>query len=1118
MNHDKIATTIVVAILFVAEGRYILISVIDSPLSLKRIAKLAQSAGAFTRGREYYTADKVRSLDAEADESAFSTKVKGTLLYNQHISFNREYKVIGFECDCPAYAGFNFGACKHVVAALLAIRRWLAERGRIVVNDDDDGMNPTDKQRRKKSDTAPSDWQTLELINKLSDTSAADVRVERTTPSISVELVLYYRVEPALINEYDCGAVYLYTLVEGRKQRVKDIARFVQFVQARQESLFELDDERVLSSEHVEYTENSVPIITWLRAMAADVALSGSAIRLTPYWHNMLLETAIHAELEVGVASGYYGRATLADDAPQLMLKLVTHKYGARLAAAQDDQTLIVINEKYGYLLTNGRIHKVDETLVATYKIVSQIFHSAQGFFVSGADIGSLLGSLLPSLKRIAVVDTTAMSVDKYLIVPLECSLWCEAFGQGIRARLLCHYGDISFNPHLLALESHDLPENLLRDRAAERAMQNVLLQQGFVAAAEGAYQLTSDERIYDFVKHGLATLSAIARVHVDEQLMKLRPRAPHAIRTGARLAGNLLDIDVEYASADKEELIALLAALQLKKRFIRVKSGEFVELDDARLRELSELLTGIHADPASLVNGHVTVPKRMALYVDEMANSRAALELQRDAQFDRLISAVRSPIEFDAPVPDGIQASLRGYQITGYKWLCALAEYGFGGILADDMGLGKTLQAILLIAASFGKQRTQSLIVTPASLTYNWLAECDKFAPHLRVIVVDGNAAQRAEKIARLQDYDVAITTYGILRSDAQKYANIKFRYCFLDEAQHIKNPATLSAKAVKSVCAESCFALTGTPIENTLTELWSIFDFLMPDYLYTHSEFFNRFERPLLDGDKQAADELRKKIGPFVMRRLKKDVLSELPAKIESVSWNEMTAPQRKLYAAHLAAARRELDETIAQKGYSGSGIHIIALLMRMRQICCHPALFVEGYKGGSGKLTQLRELIEDSLSGGHRVLLFSQFTSMLAIIRPLLDEAGVQYFYLDGSTKSSQRLDICNRFNSGEKQMALISLRAGGTGLNLTGADVVIHYDPWWNPAVEDQATDRAHRIGQENVVQVYKMLTKDTIEEKIFELQQRKRALIDTVIQSGETLLSKLSEDEVRALFE
>jgi len=326
------------------------------------------------------------------------------------------------------------------------------------------------------------------------------------------------------------------------------------------------------------------------------------------------------------------------------------------------------------------------------------------------------------------------------------------------------------------------------------------------------------------------------------------------------------------------------------------------------------------------------------------------------------------------------------------------------------------------------------------------------------------------------------------------------------------------LNAKAVKRIKALSYFALTGTPIENTLTELWSIFDFVMPGYLRSHKVFTSRFEIPIVkNGDTAARQELTRHIKPFLLRRMKKAVLKELPEKIESKIVTEMTVEQAKLYEACLLQARTELETELQLSGFEKSQIKILALLTRLRQLCCHPSLFLENYQGGSGKLEALEEMLQDAISGGHRILLFSQFTSMLQLIRQQLDSAGIACHYLDGATPAQERIRLVHAFNAGEKNVFLLSLKAGGTGLNLTGADMVIHYDPWWNPAVEEQATDRAYRIGQNNSVQVLKLITKDTIEEKIYLLQQKKKELIDTLIQPGETVITKLTEAEIRELF-
>ena len=443
------------------------------------------------------------------------------------------------------------------------------------------------------------------------------------------------------------------------------------------------------------------------------------------------------------------------------------------------------------------------------------------------------------------------------------------------------------------------------------------------------------------------------------------------------------------------------------------------------------------------------------------------------------------------------------------------LSNYGFGGILADEMGLGKTIQMIaFLLSEKKEKGQEPSLVIVPTSLVYNWEDEVKRFAPSLKTLVVVGTKEERNNLIDDVEDYDLVITSYPLVRKDVEEYRAFTFRHCILDEAQHIKNHGSLNAKSVKNINAKKYFALTGTPMENSLSELWSIFDFLMPGYLLSHGKFSEKFEKPIArDHDNAKLKDLNNHIKPFILRRLKKEVLKELPDKIEQKIVVEMTTEQKKLYLAYLQAIKGELDDEISTKGYNKSHIMILAGLTRLRQLCCHPSVFVEGYKGGSGKLDSLEEIVSEAIEGGHRILIFSQFTTMLGRIRELLESKKIHCLYLDGSTPVLERGELVRDFNRGVGDVFLISLKAGGTGLNLTSADMVIHFDPWWNPAVEDQATDRAHRIGQENTVQVIKLITKGTIEEKIFQLQEKKKEMIDKVITEGETLISKLSEDEI-----
>jgi SNF2 family DNA or RNA helicase len=473
-----------------------------------------------------------------------------------------------------------------------------------------------------------------------------------------------------------------------------------------------------------------------------------------------------------------------------------------------------------------------------------------------------------------------------------------------------------------------------------------------------------------------------------------------------------------------------------------------------------------------------------------------------------QLLESLRNPDRYEIEVPKSLDPILRDYQKRGYKWMKTLAKYGFGGILADDMGLGKTLQSITFILSELHhirKKKMPVLIVCPSSLTYNWLSEMMKFAPGVQATVMDGNKMDRSLIQKDIMDSDVVITSYPLLRKDIKWYEKQIFQTVFFDEAQFFKNPITQTARAVKSIKADHRFALTGTPVENSLEELWSIFHVVFPELFQGIKEYSNLSRKTIA-----------RRIRPFLLRRMKEDVLSELPEKIETMDTVELFPEQKKLYAAYLAKLRHDTLKHLDKDTLRKNRIKILAGLTRLRQICCHPALFVDGYKGSSAKFEQLMQIIEESKMSGRRVLIFSQFTKMLQIIGRNLSVQGMPFFYLDGQTSSEERLEICNRFNTGERDLFLISLKAGGTGLNLTGADTVILYDTWWNPAVEEQAADRAHRIGQTNIVQVIKLVAQGTIEEKINELQEKKRHLIEEIINPGDKSSYTLTEEDIKEI--
>lgn len=470
--------------------------------------------------------------------------------------------------------------------------------------------------------------------------------------------------------------------------------------------------------------------------------------------------------------------------------------------------------------------------------------------------------------------------------------------------------------------------------------------------------------------------------------------------------------------------------------------------------------------------------------------------------------------------IPKDIQAIFRNYQEEGVFWMDRLRQMHLNGVLADDMGLGKTLQAISALTQYKKKNAgAVSLVVCPTSLVYNWEEEIHKFNPKLKSLAIDGTPGQRKKLIDDLKHYDVIITSYSLLQKDIDLYKEHLFGYCILDEAQHIKNRSTRNAKSVKMLKSVHRLILTGTPIENSLDELWSLFDFLMPGLLSSYERFLEKYIRSPVKENGKNLELLKRKLSPFILRRMKKDVLEELPPVDEIVYHCHLTETQSALYRSYAASAREELSQLVKKEGFEKVQIHVLATLTRLKQICCHPAIFAKDVVDSqdSAKYELLMELLENLIDSGHKTVIFSQYTRMLSIMRKELEDKGIPYEYLDGTTKS--RLQVVKRFNEDSKiPVFLVSLKAGGAGLNLTGADTVIHYDMWWNPAVESQATDRVHRIGQKNSVSSYKLVTLGTIEEKIVELQNRKKGLVKKVISSDEEVMNKLTWEEVLELLQ
>ena len=634
------------------------------------------------------------------------------------------------------------------------------------------------------------------------------------------------------------------------------------------------------------------------------------------------------------------------------------------------------------------------------------------------------------------------------------------------------------------------------------------------------------DDALYRMMNEMLPALSRYGTVLGSDAFSRIRLRPVPSVRVGLSVESDLMDLSFISKEIEPEELLKLLESYRKKKRYHRLRSGDFISLaEDEGLQTLDSLVTELHLTEDAFSEGKVRLPLYRALYLNRVMEEHEALSGDRDRNFRKLVRAFRTVSDAEFEPPENMKETLRPYQLYGFKWLRTLYGAGFGGILADEMGLGKTIQVIGLFEAlkqerlSDGTQRPDPfLVVCPASLVYNWLEEIRRFAPDLTAAVINGTAGQRSRILRDLSAADVFITSYDLLRKDILLYEDLKFDIAVLDEAQYIKNQKAAASKAAKALHAAHRFALTGTPIENRLAELYSIFDYLMPGYLFRYDEFQQRFEVPIVKNHSESRmTELQRMTGPFILRRLKKDVLKDLPAKLEEVRYAHLDGEQRKLYDAQVARMRKMILENGAGNGEEK--IRILAELTKIREICCDPGLLFEGYKGESAKREACLDLIQSAIDGGHRMLVFSQFTSMLALLEEDLRKEGISYLKITGQTPKEDRLALVHEFNGPEgPPVFLISLKAGGTGLNLVGADVVIHYDPWWNLAVQNQATDRAHRIGQTREVSVFKLIGKDTVEEKILALQEAKRELAEAILSGGTGSLMSLTPEELLALLE
>ena len=1027
-------------------------------------------------------------------------------------------------CECEDYRT-RYGACKHIVATLIKFeqtRFW-------------DKSEHIQKTKRVTNDAKFNNFRKIvtELYNEqLQEINAKDIEELPRNKKIKIEpRIIHDRFETKLKLEIKIG--------NSRMYKIKDLADF--YTKMVTGDFYKYGDKLEFLHTRDNFIQEDQDLLNFILKYAEILKFAENTSKYSYYGStlnhsNIVLGESSMDEIfdilknkEVIIESDKAAsKLEILEKNPDITFDLIKNKDGEYKIKSNKEIFNIQMykGKRYTYILEDSKLYRCSDEFVNTVIKLIKIMKNAYilELDLREEDLKDLYAVVMPRIGNcIRLRNISEKEIEKYKPKKLGVKVFLDIDKNDyVIADVKFCYGNEEFNP----LEENIQIENT-RNMLEENKNLNILRMTGFMVDRKNLrFILPENDKIYNFLSNDIETYMQKFEVLATENFKAKEIRKPKIGTIGVKVENNLLEVDLSKINIDINELQNILKRYELKKKYYRLKDGSFLNLEENKdIEFLDKMITGMDLEYKDLEKEVLKLPVNRSLYLNELLKKEEITNVTKNSEFKNIINNLEQDnINEEITIPISMNSILRDYQKIGFKWLKVLDSYKFGGILADDMGLGKTLQVLSVIldySQSEKDNKRATLVVAPSSLTLNWLAEVKKFAPELKTLVIRGTATERQNRISSIKDYDLVITSYDLLKRDVKIYEelNYSFRYIIADEAQYMKNSTTQNAKSIKQLNADSRFALTGTPIENSLAELWSIFDFIMPGYLFGYKKFKEEFEVPIVkENDEYAMHKLKMLISPFILRRNKKDVLTELPEKTITVLNNQMSDEQESIYMTYLAQIKEDVANEIYINGFEKSQIKILAALTRLRQICCHPSLFIKDYEGESSKLNQCIEILQDAIEAGHKILLFSGYTSMFEIIEEELIKRKIKYFKLTGNTKVDERISLVDEFNSNPNiKVFLISLKAGGTGLNLTGADMVIHYDPWWNQSAENQATDRAYRIGQKNNVQVYKLITSNSIEEKIYELQQKKATLIDNMLDTKTSFINKLSKDEIMSLF-
>lgn len=1106
-------------------------------MAITRMTVIKASSDAdYRKGQDIFLIDKrIKNFETDINTLTDTPMITATVLdangseHETQVSIDEdESQIVGSLCSCSDFYQSE-GLCCHCVAILL---KYISRR-HIQIS------FPAKKQNRI--------GQTL-IESYIHQSSGTHYPAKASETKVLIEL------EPILHKQYHKLSVD-FKIGTGKKYVIKDLLEFARLI--RQGELFQYGKNLKFFHEPEAFTTESRNMLAFIMQRIEEYEYhfhcvqdstyrfqTMKALRYLPLsptavdmFLNMMIGHTLQFDLDDHIRPIY-----VTDGDPELTLELKAEDSDTYHLTIED--CLILSGARTFWILKDKILYRCSEAFKKDMQpyLTELNRQKVREITLSEKQLRPFYGSVLKHLEAHTDFHTEGVDLTDYEPPEAHFSIYLDNPAENIiSCTAYARYGEETFS-----LATPISCEDGFRDAAMENRILTAIQTYFQPAAVSGNEDSPvadadfiishDDQAAFLFLEQGLPHFYELAEVFISSNMKRIRILSAPRTAVGVSVSNGLLEIDIHSDSLPYEELAGILNSYRRRQKYYKLKSGEFLKLENNSLSVLSELADGLRLSEQAIRGGRISVPLYRASYIDAVLTSHNSdIQSHRDRYFKSLIRDMKSVADSDYEVPDAMKPILRDYQKTGYRWLCTIAQLGFGGILADDMGLGKTLQIITLLeharleaisktvdltdtASHTACPPPVSLIVCPSSLVYNWDSEIEHFAPNLKTLLITGTAQERQELLTHYADYDVLITSYDMLKRDIASYDNLHFHFQIIDEAQYIKNHRTQAARSVCSIHSVTRFALTGTPIENRLSELWSIFEYLMPGFLYPYAYFRSELEQPIVENkDPIAATRLQQLVRPFIMRRLKTDVLKELPDKLEHAVYAQMTDEQNKLYTANTLKLQKDLEQQ-SDSMFKTSKIQILAELTKLRQLCCDPSLIYQNYHGGSAKLDTCIQLIENAMAGGHKILLFSQFTSMLDVIERRLKAERILYYRLDGSTKSEQRTRLVNAFNENKIPVFLISLKAGGTGLNLTGADIVIHYDPWWNAAAQNQATDRAHRIGQTHTVTVYKLIARHTIEEKILELQENKKALSDQILSEEGVTASQLTKEELLKLLQ